>query len=259
MKVAIVGNGNLAYHLAKRLFETKHPIYVLSVRSVNKGEDFRPFFGKETVITTETNLSNLHLDLVIIVVTDSAIVDIISTYKFPSKATIVHTSGTHSINLFEHSNTENFGVLYPLQTFTKKKNIDFSQIPVFIESNNKAAFRVIESLADRLSNKVSILRTRERRKIHLAATIACNFSNSLYRLAETQLNVIGLDFELIKPLINETTQKALSIGPSKSQTGPASRGDEITIAKHKKLLKHDVEVQKIYKQLTRLIQKQTGQ
>ncbi len=196
------------------------------------------------------------MDLVILAVSDEALPEVISTYTFPPKATVVHTSGTQGINLFDNSAIENFGVLYPLQTFTKEKHVNFSETPIFIESNNKEAFRSIETIADRLSNKVSILRSKERRKIHLAAVIACNFSNALYSLAENQLNAIGLDFELIKPLISETTQKALTIGPSKAQTGPAARGDISTIAKHKKLLKKDPEIQKIYKQLTRLIQRQ---
>jgi predicted short-subunit dehydrogenase-like oxidoreductase (DUF2520 family) len=259
MKVGIVGNGNLAYHLAKRLFETKNPLTVLCVRSAEKADEFRPFFGNESQVATQTDLSSQNLDLIILAVSDGAIEDVISCYQFPAKATVVHNSGAQGINVFERSTIEFFGVIYPLQTFTKEKKINFNDTPIFIESNNETAFRNIETLADRLSNKVSILRSKERRKVHLAAVMACNFSNALYILAENQLNAMGLDFDLIKPLISETTQKALTLGPSKSQTGPASRGDESTIGKHKKLLKKDPETLKIYKQLTRLIQKQSQQ
>ena len=258
MKVAIVGSGNLAYHLAKRLFETKNPLTALCVRGAEKAAELQQFFGNESKVIQQSDLSNQKVDLVILAVSDEVLPEVLANYQFPAKATVVHTSGTQGINLFDDSYIENFGVLYPLQTFTKDKQVDFSETPVFIESNNKEAFRNIETIADRLSNKVSILRSKERRKVHLAAVIACNFSNALYLLAEKQLNMMGLDFELIKPLISETTQKALALGPEKAQTGPAARGDDSTIAKHKKLLKKDPETQKIYKQLTRLIQKQQG-
>jgi predicted short-subunit dehydrogenase-like oxidoreductase (DUF2520 family) len=74
----------------------------------------------------------------------------------------------------------------------------------------------------------------------------------MYHIAEEFLDERALDFDLLKPLIRETAEKAIDINPFSAQTGPARRGDAETIAKQLELLDGNPE----YKQLYQLISAQ---
>jgi predicted short-subunit dehydrogenase-like oxidoreductase (DUF2520 family) len=73
---------------------------------------------------------------------------------------------------------------------------------------------------------------RNRYAIHLAAVFACNFTNHLIHISEHILNDQGFDLQLLRPLIAETLNKSLDLGPADAQTGPAARGDSDVINRH---------------------------
>ncbi|MFY0600348.1 MAG: DUF2520 domain-containing protein [Cyclobacteriaceae bacterium] len=252
-KIALVGNGNLAFHLAKRLWEIGVGISGLIVRNSSRAEAFKPFLSEGCVISDSSNFADHEWDIILIAVSESATSQVIESNEFPPEATIVHTSGSQSIDIFKNTGVKNFGVLYPLQTFSKEKEIDFSEVPVFIEANSEGSLKMISELAFLLSEKVSELSSEQRLKVHMAAVIACNFSNALYAIAENQLHGVGLDLDTIAPLIQETTQKAIALKPAIAQTGPASRGDLETMNKHLQLLDGSPEIKSIYEQLSKLI------
>lgn len=252
-KIAIIGNGNLAFHFAKRFHEINLPIYGLVVRNKEKAVSIVPYLHSEAIVKTQTDLSEEPYDFIIIAVTDSAITEILEKFKFPPDATIVHTSGSQSIDVFQDSEIENYGVIYPLQTFSKEKEIRFDEIKLFTESNNEKSAKKIHEVASLMSPIVSSLNSAQRLKLHLAAVFACNFSNVMYQLAEEQLNSIGLDLKELSPLIEETYKKALSIGAKAAQTGPASRGDAEVVSKHLNLLDDSPEIKALYDQLSKLI------
>jgi predicted short-subunit dehydrogenase-like oxidoreductase (DUF2520 family) len=252
-KVAIVGNGNLAYHLAKRFWELGHPISGLVVRSEAKAVPFKPFLNDETVITSASNLANHPWDLILIAVADSAISSMIQQTIFPKSAIVIHASGSQPMSVFHATGIQNFGVVYPLQTFSKQKDFSFSEVPLFVEANNRATEEQLLNFSKILSPKVALLSSDKRLRLHMAAVMACNFSNALYAIAEDQLSAAGLDFELLRPLMEETVQKAVTIGPKQAQTGPATRGDSEIITKHLNLLHQSPEIKEVYQLLTNLI------
>jgi predicted short-subunit dehydrogenase-like oxidoreductase (DUF2520 family) len=147
------------------------------------------------------------------------------------------------------------GVFYPLQTFSKTSNIDFESVPICIESNDTSFYEFLNELANSITNKVYMLDSKQRRQLHIAAVIACNFSNLMYRFSEDICKEHSIPFEILQPLILETANKIQSLPPSKAQTGPAQRGDELTIEKHIASLESNSELQSIYKTLSNSIKK----
>lgn len=253
LKIAIVGNGNLAFHLTKKFYEAGNPINRLLVREEADFKEFLPFLKSKSSISTGTHFESQKIELFILAVSDDAISEIIKRFKFPKKATIVHCSGSESIDIFFNTNVLNYGVIYPLQTFSKTKSINFEKVPIFIEYNNEISSKTIFRAVKLLSNEVSNVSSKKRLKIHLAAVFACNFSNALYAIAEAKLKEEDVELDLLAPLIKETIKKALENGANASQTGPAFRGDSQIIEKHLKMLELEPEISSVYSQLSELI------
>lgn len=252
-KTALIGNGNLAFHLAKRLNEIGNPIAGLVVRDQSNASEFKSLLSSNAVITTQKDLSDFTWDIVLLAVSDSAIPEIVEEFKFPQGSTILHCAGSQSIGVFDGSYIEKYGVLYPLQTFSKEKQIQFESIPLYIEGSTATVEKEIIQFGESLSPNVSVLNSDQRLKLHMAAVIACNFSNALYNIAQSQLSKIGLNFQVLAPLLYETTEKAIAIGPNKAQTGPAARKDQEVIDKHVEVLESHPDIKSIYQQLTNLI------
>jgi hypothetical protein len=91
--------------------------------------------------------------------------------------------------------------------------------------------------------------------LHVAAVFVNNFSNYLLQNAYMLMQKNALPFDLLKPLAQETIDKAFDLSPQKSQTGPAIRGDEKTLKIHQTLLADEPEIQSLYTQLTNAIRK----
>lgn len=177
-------------------------------------------------------------DLYLVAVKDDSIRQL--SGEFPAgDAVWLHTSG--GVECAELSPlTPNYGVFYPLQTFSKGVPVDIKEVPVFIEGSNEKALNVARQLAESISSKVYEADGMMRAKLHAAAVFACNFTNHLWAIADDVLRrETGTDLAVLKPLLEETMRKALSMRPSEGQTGPARRGDRGVIEKHKSLLADD--------------------
>ena len=165
----------------------------------------------------------------------------------------LHTSGAVGMDIFE-GKIDNYGVLYPLQSFTKSRELNFSQIPLFIEGSNEDVLYKIETLAKSISDKVFYLNSEKRKKLHLAAVFANNFTNYLYDISSQILAGENIPFDVLYPLIQETVDKIVTIAPKLAQTGPAKRGDLQTMQSHLDLL-NDSFHKEIYKLLSEGINK----
>ncbi|WP_394340131.1 Rossmann-like and DUF2520 domain-containing protein [Marixanthomonas spongiae] len=191
-------------------------------------------------------------DIYIIAIPDDAIADFSSTLPFNDKM-VVHTSGSLPMQALDGKNKK--GVFYPLQTFTKDKKVNFNEIPICIEAEEKADLQLLETLGKRISNHVAQISSEDRKTLHLAAVFVNNFVNYMYHISEDILKENNLDFELLKPLIAETANKIRTLSPQQAQTGPAKRNDVKTIENHLHLLK-DSPYKKVYEQMTEAIKKQ---
>jgi predicted short-subunit dehydrogenase-like oxidoreductase (DUF2520 family) len=171
-----------------------------------------------------------------------------------SDAIVLHTSGSTNIDVLKPY-CANYGALYPFQTFSAARPVkDFSSIPVYIEANSENTLMKLRELAGKISEKVAILDSEKRMGLHIAGVFSCNFVNNLLSCAFDICEKFGIDPQNLKPLVDETLQKAFSSGtPKAMQTGPAVRGDTATIEKHLNLLQKNPELQKIYQLISEFI------
>ncbi|WP_412467892.1 Rossmann-like and DUF2520 domain-containing protein [Pedobacter sp. KLB.chiD] len=249
MKIVLLGSGNVATHLAKALKSKGEDVTQVYSPNLNHAKSLAGIVGAEG-INDLTEIEE-YADLYIISVKDDAIEGVVKSLK---KVTglVVHTSGTTDINILS-SQVDKAGVFYPLQTFSKDKEITFENIPLCIEANGENELAILKNLAAKISSVVYELNGEKRKVLHLAAVFACNFPNHLYALANKILNQNGLNFEIIRPLIAETADKVMGNLPENVQTGPAVRADESTLTKHLSMLTDMPELQNIYQTLSNSI------
>ncbi len=246
MNVVILGTGNLAHHLFNA-FVTSDGISVTQV--VGRSATDTATFSSTTAVST--NYDEIHdADVYIIAVSDEAIAEV-SAHVVHKRGLVVHTSGATDMQIIH---AKNRGVFYPMQTFTKNRPIDFGKIPICVEAENPKSLELLKQLAAHISNDVKEINSQQRKKLHLAAVFANNFTNHLYGIAENVCKAEGLPFDLLKPLIRETADKALDISPYLAQTGPARRGDEKSMDEHLALLTEENH-KRLYNQLSESIRK----
>ncbi len=257
IKVLVIGSGNIAWHIVSHLsFFKRFEITVYSRSLTPHLKQLQKEF--KVAIVTDWKKIDKESELYFICTPDAAISSIASKLKkFKTNAVILHTSGT--VPLKEISGAaKNTGVFYPLQTFTFGQSVYWTEIPVFVEGSNPKTFNFLESFAKIFSNTVVKLNSEQRLKLHLAAVIAGNFSNAMYAAANNFTDKeIGRDhFNYLIPLIVKTAKKTRSVSPIVAQTGPAARKDLKTQKQHLQLLKKYPDLKKIYKSVSKLIEKQ---
>ncbi len=191
-------------------------------------------------------------DLYIISVSDDSIAEVQHKLHAVS-GLVVHTSGATDINIL--SSIANYGVMYPLQTFSKGKRLDFKNVPVCIEASDPKSLETLKTIANEISNHVYEIDSQKRKTLHLSAVFACNFVNYMYAVSSKLLEKSNIDFDILRPLILETAMKAQIDMPGNIQTGPAVRGDKKTISDHLNLLADNPELSNIYQTLTEGIKK----
>ena len=247
--IAFVGAGNLAWHLAPVLENAGHIIkYVYSQNSKNARTLVNRLYNAE--VKEDLDFSDSNCDLIIIAVKDEAIEGVATELIIGENTRVVHTSGTQPMSLLGYLATEQIGVFYPLQTFSKSRNVEFEKIPICVEAQTPGLHEELMVMGKAISRKVWYVDTNDRKVLHLAAVFSCNFTNHLFLLAKELLERRGMDFEILHPLIIETVQKAIEIGPENAQTGPAIRRDNEVIDFQKSYLSFDEGMAELYQKLT---------
>ena len=228
--VSIIGAGNVAFHLARAFVQNTLQVKQIYNRTLHKAERI----GEANKINYTDKISELEpADLFVIAASDSAITELSLHIPFDDTM-VVHTSGSIPISALKGNYHK--GVLYPLQTFTKGKFLDYDDIPFFVEAESPENAEQLKDLAKRITNQVQIIDSDQRAKLHLAAVWACNFVNHMYSIGEKITKDAGLSFDYLKPLIKETAEKLEDLSPFEAQTGPAKRNDQIVIEKHLELM-----------------------
>lgn len=240
-KISIVGFGNVGFHLSKAFSE--RGILVSHIYSTQKGNSN---FPNDAIIVDD--LASLPNDqLVLICVPDDAIASVID--QIPSSCPVAYTSGSVNLNCLPHR--EKIGVFYPLQTFSKNASLNVFEIPFFIEGNNQSFAQELFDLAWKISRKVNFANSEDRGNLHIAAVFVNNFTNHLNYIAQNYLEEKNLDFNHLKPLLEETVKKLEIVSPKEAQTGPARRGDLKIIEEHLSKLSGDTK--EIYQTITNSI------
>jgi len=223
LKIVIVGIGNVGTNLMHAL---QGKSKVIAIRG--RGDDTIPDDA----------------DFYILTVPDKAISEVCGRIPETTAGIIMHTSGSTPLSVL--SGRKRYGVLYPLQTFTKDVTVDFSGLDIFIEASDDTVLRHIRELALLLSPNIRYADSDIRLKLHIAAVFACNFTCRMLTHADRILRQCGYDISALRPLIRETIDKAMTIGPEKAQTGPARRHDEVTIMRHLEILSDNPGLKKLF-------------
>jgi predicted short-subunit dehydrogenase-like oxidoreductase (DUF2520 family) len=259
MKISIIGSGNVAWHMAQAFEDAGHHICEIYSRNiVNARLLVKNLF--DTVAVNKLYFEQSEAQVFILAINDDAIEEVLEQLILPPNAFIVHTSGSKSIEILNEFNFENddlnlnYGVFYPLMTFTKNKKLSFGEVPICIEANNEKTENILVALGQSISKTVYLVDTDERKTLHLSAVFVNNFVNHLIAISQDILEANDLEFSLLKPIIKETIAKAMATeNVHEMQTGPARRGDQKIIKTHINLLKTMPKAEKIYRVLSESI------
>ena len=245
IRLSIIGSGNVAQHLIQA-FSKNAETELVQVFARNP-EALSHLFPRNKVISDLAELKPA--DVTIIAVTDDAIASVSEALPFEDEL-VVHTSGSLAIGALSGKNRK--GVFYPLQTFSKSKEVDFRSVPICLEASNDSDLQLLIDVAKSVSNSVSNVNSEQRKALHVAAVFVSNFTNHLYQIGSEICKENNLPFDILKPLIKETANKILTLPPNEAQTGPAKRKDTQTINTHLNFLS-DENQKEIYKILTKSI------
>ncbi|OYW19223.1 MAG: hypothetical protein B7Z54_04345 [Sphingobacteriales bacterium 12-47-4] len=241
-KIVIIGSGNVAAVLGRKFRAAGH--IIIQVLSRNSMEASRLAYEWDTESANYLSLISQQGDVYVMAVSDQAIAELAKDLLLPDKV-IAHTAASVNMNVLKDVSPHH-GVFYPLQSL-RKEMILLPEIPVFTEGATPKARQVLQELAASIAGEETRPSTMDERiRLHVAAVVVNNFTNHLYQLAEEYCRKENLDFRLLWPLIEETATRVKEISPSKSQTGPAIRGDEETIQKHLALLDNHPQLKEVY-------------
>lgn len=246
IRITIIGSGNVAQHLIKA-FSASSLVEIVQAFS-RKKEALSHLLDSDKIVTEFSALKSANL--YIISVSDNAIAEVSSQLPFENQL-VVHTSGTTSIDVLDSKNKK--GVFYPLQTFSKSKEVDFSIIPICLETEDQIDYTILEDAAKSISNAVFSISSEQRKALHVAAVFVNNFTNHLYQIGQEICEEHQVPFEVLKPLIQETAEKIKILDPVDAQTGPAKRHDSVTTDAHLNFITNENQ-KNIYKILTQSIQ-----
>lgn len=253
LRIILLGSGNVATNLGYALLAAGAEIVqVYSRKSANA-----QILAKKLRAKVLADLSKIdpRPAIIIIAVKDDAIASLVKKIHV-ADGIVVHTSGSVSIDVLKKF--EQYGVFYPLQTFSKNRKQDFSLVPICIEAGDIPTLQSLMTVAETLSDCVYHLDSKQRQGAHLAAVFANNFTNYIYAVSEDLLNEQKLPFDLIRPLIDETALKAMELSPAEAQTGPAVRNDKKVMNKQIALLKKHPALKKLYEELSKGIVKRVS-
>ncbi len=227
-RILIIGAGNVATHLA-----TSFSRHVEIVGIFSKNHLSSKVLASHLKCPHIESIAHFPpCDLILVCVQDSSINDLI--LSIPNHFNIAYSSG--SVDLPLDSQRENYGVFYPLQTFSKERELDISNVPFFIEATNKTFAKQLFDFALLLSSHVTYATSLERKNLHISAIFVSNFINHLAYLSQEHAESNHLNWDHLKPLINETIYKIVNSSPKASQTGPARRNDLEVINDHLQML-----------------------
>lgn len=255
MKIALIGAGNLATNLGRALVVAGNPVCQVYSRTQEHAETLGIRLGCGGVSDLGEVVTDA--DLYIVALKDSVLADLLPRLvSGRERALWVHTAGSVPMSVWSDLGLTRYGVLYPMQTFSKAREVSFEEIPFFIEASGVGEQALLESLASSMSRRVCVADSGQRRALHLAAVFVCNFANALYTAGADLLAEQGLSFDVMLPLIDETTRKIHHLPPREAQTGPAVRNDRNVIDKHLALLDDHPDYRRLYDLMSEIIHRQ---
>jgi predicted short-subunit dehydrogenase-like oxidoreductase (DUF2520 family) len=250
--VVILGAGRVATHLVPALFRAGYRIAQIYSRTIDAARTLADPLGVSYTDSLDSISSEAHI--YIACVADEALPMVASRVAHNGGDKIfLHTAGSVAMDVWRDAGAEHYGILYPLQTFSKEREVDMREVSLFVEASDEATLHATEQLAKSLSDKVYRADSALRAQLHIAAVFACNFTNAMYGIAHHLLSKGGIPFDVLLPLVDETAAKVHTLAPSEAQTGPAIRGDHAVMKRHIEALENTPELQSLYERISALI------
>jgi predicted short-subunit dehydrogenase-like oxidoreductase (DUF2520 family) len=244
--ISFTGAGKVATALCRKIYEKGIKVDLIVSVSEENGRQLAESCCASWSPVPEFPVST---DLIIVAVPDHKLGSVLENIKCRTDTLVVHTAGSIGLELFPENISEK-GVFYPLQTFSRERKVDFTDLPFLLESSDEQSSALLKELVSYIGAKAYFVSLEKRIMLHLAAVFICNFTNHMLTCGKLVAEKAGIPFEIFYPLLNETVSKAIELGPEKSQTGPAVRNDQNTIEKHLELLSFSPDLIRIYKEMT---------
>ena len=254
--VVLLGAGRVATHLAPALIGAGYRIAQIYSRTMEAARTLAEPLG--VAYTDDIDGISPDAHIYIVSVADEALPSVASalcakSQQLRANSLLIHTAGSVSMDVWRDAGAERYGILYPLQTFSKERKVDMREVSLFVEASDEETLCITEQLAQSLSQKVYRADSAKRAQLHTAAVFACNFANAMYGAAARVLEGSDIPFSVLLPLIDETAAKVHALTPREAQTGPAVRGDNAVMQRHIAALAGAPELQELYRQISNLI------
>ena len=246
VSVVLLGAGRVATHLAPALVKAGCRIVQVWSRTETSAAKIADPLG--VAHTDNLDAVSIDADIYIACVADGALPEVAARIvaRVGAAPLFLHTAGSVGLELWRQCGASRYGILYPLQTFSKERVVEVSKVSFFVEASDEMTMVAIEELAHRLSDKVFRADSKRRARLHVAAVFACNFTNAMYGVAHQLLSEENIPFEVLLPLIDETAAKVHTLDPHDAQTGPAVRGDVAVMQNHMEALADNEDLHAMY-------------
>ena len=253
--VVLLGAGRVATHLAPALVKAGYRVVHVWSRTE----------ASACKIATPLGVAHSHdleavptdADIYIACVSDNALPEVAEQVvaRVGTAPLFLHTAGSVGLEFWKCCGASRYGILYPLQTFSKERPVNVNEVAFFVEASDEKVMVEVEGLARKLSGKVFHANSERRARLHIAAVFACNFANAMYDVAHCLLSEEGIPFEVLLPLVDETSAKVHVLAPHDAQTGPAVRGDVAVMQSHMEALACNEDLRAMYALISNYINK----
>lgn len=170
------------------------------------------------------------VELVVLAAPDSALPELAALIE-PTEAVVMHLSGATPLwSLARHSRA---AALHPLASLSNPVPGALALRTTYFAV---AGDPLAEELAEQLSGNWFPMADRDRALYHGAAAVAANHVVGLLGQVERICAEIDVPFEAFLGLVQTSLDNVGTLGPSAALTGPAARGDEATIERHRSAL-----------------------
>ena len=170
-----------------------------------------------------------------------------------SNKSVIHCSG----NLFSDEleilskRGAQIASMHPLQTFQRGDSAArFDGIFVSLEGDSELC-KELEDFVEAMGANPLRVKKEQKQMLHIAAVFASNYIVATLHEAESLLREKGIESGLkpLEPLIRQTIENSLNLGPSEALTGPVARGDAESVLKHLQALEGHPESINLYRVL----------
>lgn len=248
LRISIIGSGNVATHIARRLLEQSVKIVQICSKNLENAQLLAAQVNAQAICQLG-DLDTKSIDFVWVLSNDDALATIAPS--LPKNTFVVHSAGAKGLSVFEQQ--QHAAIIYPLYSFSKNVPVHFDALSLFLCVKQKEDAQKIESWARLIAPSTTWVTENDLLRLHTAAVIACNFSNFMFTLANELLAQSEIPFSVLQNLLVTTVEKAVHFSPFEMQTGPAKRGDAQTLAAHQKILLENPEILAIYNYLSEKI------